>query len=208
MPKNIYKCHDYLYNKEKPRRKIEKRVTRTSLWEKLSKSSLESNENFRITLKEILKKLRLDTKELSKLSGISESSLYKILTGNRSNPRLSTYRKIVNAIKNLEGYAEKDDAFIAIIAARSTLDAIKEGHIEIEKKKFQLREYAAMTIEDAIVAAIRAQNEGAQAIVCAPIVGSIIEKVIKIPISTCPVALCKEPIIRAAETVAAKIQSK
>ena len=208
MPKNIYKCHDYLYNKEKTRRKTEKKVTKTSLWEKLSKSSLESNENFRITLKEILKKLRLDTKELSKLSEISESSLYKILTGNRSNPRLSTYRKIVNAIKNLEGYTEKDDTFIAIIAARSTLDAIKEGYIKIEKKKFQLREYAAMTIEDAIVAAIRAQNEGAQAIVCAPIVGSIIEKVIKIPISTCPVALCKEPIIRAAEKIKKKIQSK
>ena len=134
------------------------------------------------------------------------AQFYKILTGNRSNPRLSTYRKIVNVIKNLEGYAEKDDPFIAIIAARSTLDAIKEGYVEIEKKKFQLREYAAMTIEDAIVAAIRAQNEGAQAIVCAPIVGSIIEKVINIPISTCPVALCKEPIIRAAKTVALKIQ--
>ena len=187
---------------------MEKKVTKTSLWEKLSKSSLESNENFRKTLKEILKKLRLDTKELSKLSGISESSLYKILTGNRSNPRLSTYRKIVNSIKNLEGYGEKTEPFIAIIAARSTLDAIEEGYIEIEKTKFQLKEYAAMTIEDAIVAAIRAQNEGAEAIVCAPIVGSIIEKVIKIPISTCPVALCKEPIIRAAETVATKIQSK
>lgn len=183
-------------------------MTRTSLWEELTQSSLKSNENFRKTLKDVLKKLRLDTKELSKLSAVSESSLYKILTGNRSNPRLSTYRRIVNSIKNLEGYGDKDEPSIAIIAARSTLDAIKEGYIEIEKKKFRLKEYAAMTIEDAIVAAIRAQNEGARAIVCAPIVGSIIEKVISIPISTCPVALCKEPIIRAAETVALKIHSK
>jgi len=183
-------------------------VIKTSLWEDLAKSSLDSNESFQKTLKEILKKLRLDTKELSELSelsGISESSLYKIISGKRPNPRLSTYRRIINSIKKLEGHEEKNKPFIAIIAARSTLDAIQEGHIEIENKSISLKEYAAMTIEDAIVAAIHAQNEGAQAIVCAPIVGSIIEKVIKIPISTCPVALCKEPIIRAAQTVALKI---
>jgi len=47
-----------------------------------------------------------------------------------------------------------------------------------------VREYPAATIEDVIVAAIRAEDEGAKAIVCAPIVSSTVERVIRVPIVT------------------------
>ena len=40
----------------------------------------------------------------------------------------------------------------------------------------RVREYPVHTMEDAIVAAVRAEREGAIAIVCAPIVSSIIEQ--------------------------------
>jgi len=179
-------------------------MSRQSLWEEVMESSLESNEAFQRGLRNALKKLHVDAKELSRLSGISESSLYKILSGERANPRLSTYRTIIKTIKRLEG-VEEGEPFIAIIAARQTLDTIETRYIEIKNRRIPIREYAATTIEDVIVAAVRAQQEGAGAIVCAPIVSTVVEKVTKVPVSACPVALCKQPILRAAETAASKI---
>lgn len=182
-------------------------MSKPSLWEDVIRSSLEPNEAFRKALRNALKKLHLDAKELSRLSGVSESSLYKILSGERANSRLSTYRKIVKTLKRLEG-VEEGEPFIAVIAARPTLDAIETGYIEIKNHRISLREYAATTIEDVIVAAVRAQQEGARAIVCAPIVSTIVEKVTRVPVSACPVVLCKEPILRAAETAASKVFSE
>ncbi len=48
----------------------------------------------------------------------------------------------------------------------------------------RVREYPVHTMEDAIVAAVRAEREGAIAIVCAPIVSSIIEQLVHVPVAT------------------------
>lgn len=183
-------------------------MSKLSLWEDVLWSSLESNEAFRKALKKALKESRMDAKQFSKISGVSESSLYKILSGRRANPRLSTYRKIVKTLRRLEGFEEKAEPFIAVIAARPTLDAIETRYIHIGKHAIPLREYAATSIEDVIVAAVRAQQEGAKAIVCAPIVSTTVEKVVKVPVSACPVVECKQPILRAAEIAASKIFSE
>ncbi|KPV63075.1 MAG: hypothetical protein AOA66_1048 [Candidatus Bathyarchaeota archaeon BA2] len=180
-------------------------MSKPSLWEDVVQSSLESEEAFRKALKKALEESRLDAKKLSRLSGVSESSLYKILSGKRINPRLSTYRKIIKTLKRLESVEEEGEPFIAIIAARPTLDTIDSRYIEIENHRIPIREYSATTIEDVIVAAVRAQREGAKAIVCAPIVSTVVEKVTKVPVSACPVTLCRQPILRAAETAASKI---
>jgi len=182
-------------------------VKKVSLWEELVWSSLESDEAFRMALKKALDKLRVEAKSFSRLSGIPESSLYKILSGERANPRLSTYRKIVKTLKTLEGVEEVEEVepFIAIIAARPSLDAIGTRHVEVGNHRIRLREYAAMSIEDVIVATVRAQQEGARAIVCGPIVSTTVEKIAKVPVSVCPVALCRQPLLKAAETVASKI---
>ncbi len=185
-------------------------MSKTSLWEEVLQLSLESDEMFRKALKKTLEELRIDAKMFSKHSGVSESSLYKILSGERANPRLSTYRKIVKTIKRLEGIEEAKvvEPFIAVIAARPTLDAIETRYIQIQNRRIQLREYAATSIEDVIVAAVRAQQEGARAIVCAPIVSTTVEKIAKVPVSACPVILCRQPILKAAETAALKIFSE
>lgn len=178
-----------------------------ALWEEIVQSGLKSDEEFRETLKRTLEKLRINAKDLSKLSGVSESSLYKILSGGRANPRLSTYRKIIKALKKLEYVEDDGEPFIAIIAARPTLDAIETRHVQIQNHQIPLREYAATSIEDVIVAAVRAQQEGARAIVCAPIVSTTVEKIAKVPVSACPVLHCRQPIIKAAEAAASKLLS-
>ncbi|UCE16274.1 MAG: helix-turn-helix domain-containing protein [Candidatus Bathyarchaeota archaeon] len=179
-------------------------MSKLPLWEEVARLSLESDEAFRKALKKSLKESHIDAKKFSKLSGVSESSLYKILSGNRANPRLSTYRKIVKALKKLEGIDE-GEPFIAVIAARPTLDAIEARYIQVRDYQIQLREYAATSIEEVIIAAVRAQQEGAKAIVCAPIVSTTVEKIAKVPVSACPVLQCRQPLLKAAEAAASKI---
>ena len=179
-------------------------MSKISLWEDLVQSSLKSDEAFRKSLKQALEEARMDTKRFSELSEVSESSLYKILSGERANPRLSTYRKIVKALRRLED-AEETEPFIAVIAARPTLDVLETRYIKIQDHQIRLKEYAATSLEDVIVAAVRAQQEGAKAIVCAPIVSTTVEKIVNVPVSACPVAQCRQPILKAAETAASKI---
>lgn len=176
-----------------------------ALWEKMMNASLESDDSFRRAVRDSMKELGADARQLSRLSGVSESSLYKILSGERANPRLSTYRGIVNAFRELEGGRLSTEPFVAVIAARPTLDAIQRKYVEVAGRRVELREYAATSMEEVIGASVRAQREGAQAIVCAPIVSTTVEKITKIPVSACPVVLCRQPILRAAEIAAAKV---
>ncbi|UCH70660.1 MAG: helix-turn-helix domain-containing protein [Candidatus Bathyarchaeota archaeon] len=179
-------------------------MSRLSFWEEVVHSSFRSDEEFRKALKRSLEESRIDAKRFSRLSGVSESSLYKILSGERANPRLSTYRKIVKALKRLEG-VEEGEPFVAVIAARPTLDAIGTRYVQVRDRKIRLREYAATSIEEVIIAAVRAQHEGAKAIVCAPIVSTTVEKIAKVPVSACPVLQCRQPLLKAAEAAASKI---
>jgi predicted transcriptional regulator len=63
------------------------------------------------------------------------------------------------------------------------LDEVIERSVQIGNESVRVRDYPASTVEDAIVAAIRAEREGAVAVVCAPIVSPTIEKVLDIPIA-------------------------
>jgi len=65
----------------------------------------------------------------------------------------------------------------------------------------KVREYPVHTMEDAIVSAVRAEREGAIAIVCAPIVSSVIEQMVHIPVAT---IVPKESVQRAIEVAARK----
>jgi predicted transcriptional regulator len=148
---------------------------------KLLRSAAESDEAFRLALREALAGFDITTKELAERAGISPSTLYKIANEERS-PSLEVLRKILSAVRDLEGRREGN--FIALIAARHVLDEVVERSVSIEGKQLRTREYPATTVEDAIVASVRAERDGATAIVCAPIVSSTIEKVVDIPIAT------------------------
>lgn len=164
-------------------------------------SLLESDKAFSDTLKKILKvDLGMSVSEFSEVSGISQSTIYKIISENRE-PNLRTLRQIIRAIRSIEGL--KKEAFIAVIVARSVLNKIEEHKMKIDKSTFVIREYPANSMEETIIASINAERDGALAIVCAPIVSSTIEKILRIPVVTImPKDSVKEAIRLAAKKTA------
>ena len=134
---------------------------------------------FRQTLKqaleEALDRRQMTLRELAELAGIPSATLYKITSGER-DPRLSTLKAIVQA---LEPY---DQDMIAIIAAKFLLDEIGAGSIDVNGRKIKIKGYTANTMEDCIVSAVRAEKEGASGIICAPILATLIERIVDIPV--------------------------
>lgn len=168
--------------------------------DRLMRASLISDQEFVRALNQIMKnELRISVRELSEKSGIAQSSLYKILHGRRS-PNLSTLRAVVHALRQFERSGEGE--FIGLIAARPVLDTVQERNTEVDGHRIRVREYPVHTMEDAIVAAVRAEREGATAIVCAPIVSSIIEQLVHIPVAT---IIPRESVQRAIELAARKV---
>lgn len=170
-----------------------------SFADRVTRAAFQSDENLIATLKESFSELGLSSREFSKVSGIPQSTLYKILSGHRE-PNIITLRQIVKTIRHLEN---SDGDFIAIIAARPVLDKISEKKMKIGNKILTLREYSATNIEEAIIAAIRAERDGASALVCAPIVSPTVEKILSIPVAT---IIPKDSVIRAIEVAARKIE--
>ena len=148
---------------------------------KLLRAAAVSDEAFCMAFRQILSDLDMTLKEFADTSGISASTLYKIVGGERS-PSLDVLRKILAAIGRAEG--SKSGDFIAVIAARHVLAEAVERSIEVEGREIMTIEYPATTLADAIVASVRAERDGAIAIVCAPIVSATIERVVDIPIAT------------------------
>jgi predicted transcriptional regulator len=167
--------------------------------DRVMRAAFQSDENLIAALKESFSELGLSSREFSKVSGIPQSTLYKILSGHRE-PNIITLRQIVKTIRHLE---DSDGDFIAIIAARPVLDKISEKKMKIGDKILTLREYSATNIEEAIIAAIRAERDGASALVCAPIVSPTVEKILSIPVAT---IIPKDSVIRAIEVAARKIE--
>lgn len=147
----------------------------------IEKAAMQSDEKLRETLKEVLGGLGWTIQELSKKAGVSPSTLYKIINEERS-PSLDVLRKIHRTIREAEGL--RSGNFIALIVTRRVLDEIVERSIQIGTETVRIREYPAATVEDAIISAIRAERDGAVAVVCAPIVSPTIEKILDIPIAT------------------------
>jgi len=148
---------------------------------RIIRSSLESDAAFRTALSEVLDSLGMTIQDLSRKACISPSTLYKIANEDRT-PSLHVLRKLVKSIREVEGL--KAGNFIALIVTRQVLDEVVERTIKIGDETVRIREYPASTVEDAIVAAIRAERDGAIAVVCAPIVSPTIEKILNIPIAT------------------------
>ncbi len=178
--------------------------------DRLMRAALISDEEFVGTLNNLMKRdLRISVRELAQKSGISPSSLYKLLHGRRS-PNLSTLRQIIRTLRQL--YHVGDEDFIGLIAARPVLESVEERVADVGGRRIRVREYPVHTMEDAIVAAVRAEREGAIAIVCAPIVSSIIEQLVHVPVATIeqlvhvPVAtiIPRESVQRAIELAARK----
>lgn len=136
---------------------------------------------FQKALRNILEdELDITVNEFCKISGISQSTMYKILEEKRE-PNLRTVRTIFKALKSIADAPE--DQFIAVIASHQVLQNLNKT-IEVGERTVSLREYPVTTVEDAIIAAVRAEREGALAVVCAPIVTPTVERILTIPVSS------------------------
>ena len=168
--------------------------------DELIRAALESDEAFIKAFSRILKEeLHISAAEFSESSRIPASTIYKLLSGHRE-PNIKTLRQIVSVLRKMEG-TEKTE-FIAVIAARPVLDYITEKKLKVKGKLLTIREYSATSMEEAIIAAIRAERDGAKAVVCAPIVSTTIEKVLRIPVAT---IMPKNSLIEAIELAAKKM---
>jgi len=140
----------------------------------LSKRVFETD--FTTALKEELEKKDMTVKELAELTGIPVSTLYKVTLGER-DPRLSTVKKIVSVLE------PERNRVIAVIGAKFILDSLEFRELSFNGKNFSIRGYSANSLEECIIAAARAEKDGASGIVCAPILASIIEKIVDVPVS-------------------------
>ena len=139
----------------------------------LSKRIFETD--FTTALNEELEKKNMTVRELADLTGIPSSTLYKVTVGER-DPRLSTIKKIVFVLE------PQRSRFIGIIAAKFLLDTLEVREISFNGRTFGIRGYSANSLEECIIAAARAEKDGASGIICAPILASIVEKIVDIPV--------------------------
>jgi Predicted transcriptional regulator with an HTH domain len=131
--------------------------------------------DFIAALAEELERRNMTIRDLADQTGIPASTLYKISLGER-DPRLSTVKKIVAVLE------PERHRFIAVIAAKFLLDSFATREVEVSGQKFAVRGYSAHSLDECIVAAARAEKDGASGIVCAPILASIVEKIVDVPV--------------------------
>jgi len=166
----------------------------------IQKAAMESDTSFRVALREAIDSFGWTLQDLSRKAKVSPSTLYKMMNEDRS-PSLDVLRRILTAVKDAEGL--RSGNFIALIVTRRVLDEVVERSIQIGDESVKVREYPASTVEDAIVSAIRAERDGAVAVVCAPIVSPTIERILDIPIAT---IVPKDSVLDAIKVAARKTQ--
>jgi predicted transcriptional regulator len=122
-----------------------------------------------------LERRNMTIRELATRAEISEATLYKITSGQR-DPRFSTLQAIVRVFEPCS------EQIIAVIAAKFLIDEIGHKTLCIDDIIFKIKGYTAYTIDDCIVAAVRAEKDGAGGIICAPVLASVIERIVDIPV--------------------------
>ena len=148
-----------------------------SIAERVADAAMESDEQLRGAINDGVKTLGVSVKGLSEVCGLSISTIYKLLSGERE-PNLRTLR--AKEAQHHRGEA-RHHAVIAIVASRPVLDLIKTPSIDVDNKKIPIKEYAAASVEEAILAAVAADRDGAKALICAPIVAKTVEGLVAIP---------------------------
>lgn len=138
------------------------------------------SDNFGDKLQDTLNTLGLSVKEFSELTEIPVSTLYKIISEERKDFRISTLRKIIDGVRRIEGVDQ--ERVVGIITSRNALDSIGRT-IEIGSEILCIKEYPATTIEEAIIQGVRAEKDGVKGIICGPIAATTLEKVVDIPIT-------------------------
>jgi len=150
---------------------------------KLLEAAVQGNEEFRQALERLLRaELGMKVSEFADASGVPAPTLYKLLSAERE-PSLETLRRIWTAARRLTERPHRGK-LVAVIAARGTLEGIEDRTVGVDGEEVTIREYPAVSMEEAIIAAVNAERDGASALVCAPIVATTVERIVSIPVST------------------------
>lgn len=129
-------------------------------------------------LEEAIKKTGLNIKEFAGKHDISESTLYKITSDNRSNIRVGTLRAIAAALREEEGYTKNT---VGLITTRGACDRAPST-IQVEGTEYTIKPLPAQTIEEEIIKGVQAERDGVDGIMCGPIAASTLERVVNIPV--------------------------
>ncbi len=146
-------------------------------YKEIIRCAMISNDAFVESLKKTMDSTGISIKKISDISKVPVSTLYKIMSGERSDPQLSTFRQIIFALRKMEG---KDvyNNMVALVASTAVIDSFTKPNLE----DVHIKGYIAASYEEVIVASVRAEKDGAKAIVCAPIMAGLIEKLVNIPV--------------------------
>ena len=148
----------------------------------LISSMLRDEGGFQTAFREILdNELKMSLNEFCQVAEISQSTMYKILE-ERREPNLRTIRQIIKAINRIN--RRDSEKFVAVIASPRFMEGLPRSLETGVNGPVAIREYPVSTVEDAIIAAVRAERDNALGIVCAPIVANTVEKIISIKVYT------------------------
>ena len=86
--------------------------------------------------------------EFCRMSGISQSTVYKILE-ERREPNLRTVRDIVKALNQI--YRRDTEKFLAVIASPTFMEGLPKQLDTVSNGVVSIREYTVSTVEDAIL---------------------------------------------------------
>ena len=146
------------------------------MWLELLKSSIE--EGFSDKLEQTISGLGLSIKDFAREGNIPESTLYKIISGNKDF-RISTLKAIIETLKRREELEHKFT--IAIITTREALEMIGRS-LDMDGTEVRIKEYPATTIEEQMIRGVTAEKEGVKGIICGPIAATTLEKIVDIPV--------------------------
>ena len=173
-------------------------------WERILYSVVNPDSELSETVSEAFNELNISVSEFSEETGISESLLYKITSGHRTNIQLDNFQHIVQELKRLEQGRNSQERSVAIISNRESLEHIR-SYLTIDGYRVDLREYPCSTIEEAIRQSIIAERDGVDAIICGPITAYTIEDIVYTPVIGLDIT--NEQIEQAIETAVEKTAS-
>jgi predicted transcriptional regulator len=146
---------------------------------KLMRAMMEDADAFPTALRAVLKDdLKVSVVEFADASGIPQPTIYKLLSGEHE-PNLRTVRLCVRAILALEG--ARSHGFVAVVAPPSMLARLGAERASKESGA-PIREYAAATVEDALVSGVWAEREGAVSIVAGPLEAAYLRRAVTIDV--------------------------
>jgi predicted transcriptional regulator len=149
-------------------------------WERLLYSVADEDKQFGTVLKHSLDELGVSASDFCDRTDLSESTIYKIVSGHRRNIQLDNFRRILTALKRIEQGVISDRS-IAVITKRESLEEIRNT-IEIDDQEMIIKGYPATTVEEALKQSIIAERDGVDAIICGPITAYTIEDILYTPV--------------------------